>query len=121
MCSSQRLPSSEAAEGNSSDERAASEPPAGERSDTAPPETVSLQIHNQCPRTVKLFLGRDPQHGSGTSTSMSSNEVRNFPMSQGEMLWIVDDSDKPLSSTTASGGPFVEMAILESCTGFGPY
>jgi hypothetical protein len=119
MCSSQMLPSPEAraaAERN----RAASPESPDTRGKPRGPQTVSLQVANRCPREVKMFVGRDPRNSSGTSTSMSSNEVRNFPMNEGDTLWIVDDSGRPLSSTSASGGPFVHMKILESCTGFAP-
>ncbi|HET9933459.1 MAG TPA: hypothetical protein VFQ35_22295, partial [Polyangiaceae bacterium] len=71
--------------------------------------------------TLKLFVERHPEHSGGTTTTISSNEVRSFSMSQGDMLWLVTDSGKPLSSLSASGGPFVDMVILESCSGFAPY
>jgi hypothetical protein len=119
MCSSQMLGHPPAAQ-NASDVSPAAEARPSSPSGAAS-QTVSLSLHNHCRSTVKLFLGKDPQFGSGTSTSMSSNEVRSFSMSQGDMLWLVDDAGKPLSSTSAGGGPFVDMVVLESCTGFGPY
>lgn len=84
------------------------------------PGLVSITIHNNCANTVKMFEGRDPRNSSGTQTQMSSNEVRNFPMTVGDMLWITDDSGNGLSNLTASQG-MSDMKILESCTGFAAY
>lgn len=117
MCSSQML-GHPPPPGASGDASGAADAHGSSAASSAP---TSLQLHNRCPRTVKLFVGKEPQFGSGTSTSMSSNEVRSFSMSPGDLLWLVDDAGKPLGSTSASGGAFMEMVILESCTGFGPY
>lgn len=83
----------------------------------AAPQTVSIRMHNTCPRTVKMFEGKDPKFGSGTQTNISSNEIRNFTFRPGDMLWIIDDSGNGVSALTAGQG-MSRMKILPSCSGF---
>lgn len=78
-----------------------------------------LSLHNSCSKTVKLFLGKKPKWGSGTSTSLGSNTTTSYSGLPGDMIWIVDNSENGLSSLTPSGNQ--RMQILSSCTGFGPY
>jgi hypothetical protein len=83
------------------------------------PAMVSITMHNTCAQTVKMFLGKDPKFSSGTQTNMSSNEIRNFSMKVGDMLWIIDDSGNGMSNLTAGQG-MTRMKILPSCSGFSP-
>lgn len=79
----------------------------------------SLTLKNECPRTVKLFIGDKPKWGSGTSTSVSSNSINSYSGTAPQMYWIVDDSDNGLSAYTATPGS-QRVRILPSCTGFAP-
>lgn len=78
----------------------------------------SLSLKNNCKKTVKLFLGKKPKFGSGTSTSISSNTISSYSGSAGDMIWIVDDHENGLSSLSPSGSQ--RMQITEGCTGFAP-
>lgn len=85
----------------------------------AAPQVVSIDLHNDCPNDVKLFLGNDPKFGSGTHTSLESNSTTSFQMKPGDMIWIEDDNENGISSMSASPGQ-TSMRILPSCSGFGP-
>ena len=61
---------------------------------------VSVELHNDCPNTVKLFLGEKPKFGSGTNTSLGSNTTTSYQMKPGDMIWITDDSENGVSSTS---------------------
>lgn len=96
-----------------------SQPPPGPAAEQAPaaPQTVSITLHNTCPRTVKMFEGKDPKFSSGTQTNISSNEIRSFTFRPGDMLWIIDDSGNGVSALTAGQG-MSRMKIVPSCSGF---
>ncbi|HTM22088.1 MAG TPA: hypothetical protein VL172_16315 [Kofleriaceae bacterium] len=83
----------------------------------AGPQVVSVTLRNTCPSTVKLFMGDKPKFGSGTYTSLSSNTVTSYSMKEGDLIWIVDDSENGLSSTSISRAS-TNIEILPSCTGF---
>lgn len=91
----------------------------GEASAPAAPAVVSIDLHNDCPHDVKLFLGQDPKFGSGTHTSLESNSTESFSLKPGDMIWIEDDSENGISSMSASPGQ-TNMRVLPSCSGFGP-
>ena len=102
-----------------------SAPPPGSSSSSssapAAPQVISVSLHNDCPNTVKLFLGEKPKFGSGTNTSLGSNTTTSYQMKPGDMIWITDDSENGLSSTSIGGGnTFQSIRIMPSCTGFGP-
>ena len=84
------------------------------------PQVVSVTLHNDCSNTVKLFLGEKPKFGSGTNTSLGSNTTTSYQMKPGDMIWITDDSENGLSSTSIGGGSSQSIRIMPSCTGFGP-
>jgi hypothetical protein len=86
----------------------------------AAPQVVSVTLHNDCDHTVKLFLGDKPKFGSGTNTSLGSNTTTSYQMKPGDMIWITDDSENGLSSTSIGGGSSQRINITASCTGFGP-
>ena len=87
----------------------------------AAPQVVSVTLHNDCPNTVKLFLGEKPKFGSGTNTTLGSNTTTSYQMKPGDMIWITDDSENGVSSTSiGGGGTFQSIRIMPSCTGFGP-
>jgi hypothetical protein len=87
----------------------------------APPQVVSVDLHNDCGHTVKLFLGARPKWGSGTSTSLGSNTTSSYDMKPGDTIWIIDDSENGLDSFSASEkGAFQRVRISSSCTNFAP-
>lgn len=77
---------------------------------------VSITIRSKCPRTVKVFYGKDPKFGSGTRSSISSNSVSSHTFRPGEQFWVVDENDRGLGNAVASQGTR-EFEILASCTG----
>lgn len=98
-------------------------PPPGATNASAPaaPQVVSVELHNDCDHTVKLFLGDKPKFGSGTNTSLGSNTTTSYQMKPGDMIWITDDSENGLSSTSIGGGGGMQrIRIMPGCTGFGP-
>jgi hypothetical protein len=86
----------------------------------AGPQIVSVTLHNDCDHTVKLFLGDKPKFGSGTNTSLGSNTTTSYQMKAGDMIWITDDNENGLSSTSIGGGSSQRINITSGCTGFGP-
>jgi hypothetical protein len=96
-------------------------PPSASSSAPAAPQVVSVTLHNDCPNTVKLFLGEKPKYGSGTNTSLGSNTTTSYQMKPGDMIWITDDSENGVSSTSIGGGGSSQsIRIMPGCTGFGP-
>jgi hypothetical protein len=96
-------------------------PPAENASAPAAPQVVSVELHNDCDHEVKLFLGDKPKFGSGTQTSLGSNTTTSYQMKPGDMIWITDDSENGVSSTSIGGsGGMQRIRIMPGCTGFGP-
>jgi len=81
----------------------------------APAGPVSVTIRSACSRTVKVFYGDKPKFGSGTYSSIDSNSVQSHSFRPGEMLWIVDESQNGLGSTSVGSGTR-ELEIASSCT-----
>jgi len=102
-----------------SEEGRSSSAPAPSRA-RAEGEMVSLTLHSDCPRTVRLFFGKTPKFGSGTESTIYSNSTENHSMREGDMVWIVDESGNGVTSLTASRGQ-TRVAITRSCSGFAPY
>jgi len=95
--------------------------PAAATTSSAPagPQVVSVELHNDCANTVKLFLGQKPKYGSGTNTSLGSNTTTSYQMKPGDMIWIIDDGENGVSSTTIAGSSSSErITIASSCNGF---
>lgn len=80
----------------------------------APAGPVSVTIRSSCPSTVKVFYGDDPGFGSGTQSSVDSNSVESHTFNAGDMFWIIDDSEKGITSTTV-GPTTSEIDIGSSC------
>jgi hypothetical protein len=81
----------------------------------APAGPVSVTIRSACSKTVKVFYGDKPKFGSGTYSSIDSNSVQSHSFRPGEMLWIVDESQNGLGSTSIGSGTR-ELEIASSCT-----
>lgn len=81
------------------------------------PSVTSVTIRSSCRQTVRVFFGDKPKYGSGTTTTISSNSVSSYSLRPGDMIWLVDEHDEGLSSTSVSGSSQT-VEILESCTGF---
>ncbi|HEY1558047.1 MAG TPA: hypothetical protein VGF94_24625 [Kofleriaceae bacterium] len=100
---------------------ASSSDPSGPPPATAPagPQVVSVELHNDCANTVKLFLGEKPKFGSGTNTSLGSNTTTSYQMKPGDMIWIIDDGENGVSSTTIGGNSgSLRLRITSGCNGF---
>lgn len=82
----------------------------------APQGPVSVTLRNSCKQTVKVFFGDKPKFGSGTYSSLSSNSVSSHSFAVGDMMWIVDDAENGLSSTSVSASTR-EIEVLDGCTG----
>jgi hypothetical protein len=78
--------------------------------------SVSVTIRSRCSKTVRVFFGSKPKYGSGTNSSISSNSVQSHSFRAGDMMWIIDDSENGVSSTTVSAGTR-EIEITSSCSG----
>jgi hypothetical protein len=87
-----------------------------ERSGSQGPQVVSVSLRSRCGKTVKVFFGKEPKFGSGTTSSIGGNSVQNHSFRPGDMVWLVDDSGKGIASATASPG-MREIEISSSCTG----
>jgi hypothetical protein len=67
------------------------------------PVPTSVELHNDCPNTVPLFLGAGdgkPGFSSGTKTSIGSNTTSSFPRNpDGTVtIWIIDNSENGVTS-----------------------
>ncbi|MDB4993433.1 MAG: hypothetical protein JWM74_865 [Myxococcaceae bacterium] len=84
---------------------------------TAAPATsshVSVTVRSQCSKTVRVFFGQKPKFGSGRTSSVSSNSVSSESFNTGDMMWIVDESDNGLASTTVSSSTH-EITVGADC------
>ncbi len=81
----------------------------------APAGPVSVDIHSSCPHDVKVFYGDRPKFGSGTYSSIESNSIENHSFNPGEMMWIVDEEENGIASTSVGPGMH-EIEIPETCT-----
>lgn len=95
---------------------ASNPPPSGGSSAPSGPVVVSVTLRNRCRETVKLFFGDKPKFGSGTYSSLGGNSSTSKQMKEGDMIWVVDDGQNGLSSTTVSSNART-IEITESCTG----
>jgi hypothetical protein len=87
----------------SSPQAASGGPQAAAASDPAQPSApvpTEVEVHNDCERTVPLFVGDQPGYGSGTQTSIESNTTTTEPRGpDGTVtIWIVDDSQNGVAS-----------------------
>lgn len=86
--------------------------------DTPKPATatvVSVTLRSSCKDTVRVFYGKKPKFGSGTTSSISANSVQSKSMQPGEMVWIVDQSDNGIASATVSESTKT-IEVDASCT-----
>lgn len=92
------------------------EPASSNRSSSSPAPSgpVSVTIRSKCGSTVRVFYGDKPKFGSGTSSTISSNSVQSKSFRAGDMMWVVDDRDNGLSSTSISQST---REIEVTCTG----
>jgi hypothetical protein len=93
--------SSGGSSGSSPQEAAASE--SSPSAAPSAPIPTSVDAHNDCPQTVKLFLGSGdgkPGFSSGTQTSIGSNTTTTFPRGpDGSVtIWIIDDSENGITN-----------------------
>jgi hypothetical protein len=95
---------------------ASSTPGATPAAAPAPAGPVSVTIRSSCGNTVKVFYGDKPKFGSGTYSTISSNSVQSHSFRDGDMFWIVDESENGVSSATISQGTR-ELEIGSSCSG----
>ena len=86
----------------------------------AAPVVVSVELHNDCEHDVKLFFGEKPGFSSGTQTSLESNSTSSYQMKPGDMIWITDDSENGVSSTSIGSSSSQSLRIMPGCSGFGP-
>jgi hypothetical protein len=75
---------------------------------------VSVTVRSQCSKTVRVFFGQKPKFGSGRTSSVSSNSVSSESFNTGDMMWIVDESDNGLASTTVSSSTH-EITVGSDC------
>jgi hypothetical protein len=95
---------------------ASSSPTATPAAAPAPSGPVSVTIRSSCSKTVKVFYGDKPKFGSGTYSSISSNSVQSHSFQEGDLFWIVDESENGVSSASISRGTR-ELEIGSSCSG----
>lgn len=83
---------------SSSSSSSSSAPRSTPASAPAAPTTVSVTIRSSCSKTAKVFYGEKPGFSSGTTSSISSNSVQSKTFRPGDLMWVLDDSGKPLGS-----------------------
>jgi hypothetical protein len=96
--------SSGSAQPSSSDPSAAAQGAAASNPATpSAPIPTSVELHNDCPDKVGLFLGSGdgkPGFSSGTKTSIDTNTTTSEPRGpDGTVtIWIIDDSENGITS-----------------------
>ena len=92
--------------------------PANASTGSAPaaPQTVSVTIRSSCDHTVPVFYGEKPGFSSGTRSTVSSNSVSSQSFQVGDLMWILDESDQPIGSTSISSSTR-EIEISSNCGG----
>lgn len=90
-------------------------PPGSSAKPPAGPSTVSVDIHSDCPKTVKVFYGDKPKFGSGTYSSVESNSVSSHTFNSGDMFWIVDNDQNGVASVTVKSG-MSQIEVSSDCT-----
>lgn len=81
------------------------------------PKRVSFTMRNSCRDTVHLFYGEKPKYSGGHTDTMSGNSVHGESQNEGAMIWIIDDNENGIASTSVSSGMH-ELEIGSSCTSF---
>ena len=114
--SSSGSPSSTGTSDGSDPSFASGSPAATQAAAPAPSGPVSVTIRSSCSKTVKVFYGDKPKFGSGTYSSISSNSVQSHSFQEGDLFWIVDESENGISSASISRGTR-ELEIGSSCSG----
>jgi hypothetical protein len=74
----------------------------GSAASTGASGPISVTIRSACSKTARVFYGKDPKFGGGTTSSVSSNEVGRHTFQSGDMIWVVDDSENGLASVSVS-------------------
>lgn len=71
---------------------------------TAPPTPTTVEVHNDCGRTVNVFYGDKPKFGSGTKSSIGANTTTSATRKADGtlMVWIVTDAEDPIASATVT-------------------
>ena len=64
---------------------------------------VSVTLRNTCSSGIHLFLGDDPQFGSGRTDSLGSNSRTTMQLKVGQTVWLTDDKKNGLASARVSG------------------
>lgn len=82
----------------------------------AAPQPVSVTIRSSCDHTVPVFYGEKPGFSSGTRSTVSSNSVSSQTFQVGDLMWILDESDQPIGSTSISSSTR-EIEISSNCGG----
>jgi hypothetical protein len=94
-------------------------PESAAASSPSTPVPTTVEVHSDCSKTTRLFIGQKPKFGSGKTTTIGSNttmsEGRNADGTQ--MIWIVDDSDNGLASAVVTVAT-KKVVVESSCTAF---
>jgi hypothetical protein len=109
-------PSSSGSPGESEAPPAFSAPREERASAPAAPTTASVTIRSACSKTAKVFYGEKPGFSSGTQSSISSNSVQSKTFRVGDLMWVTDDSGKPLDSVQIDANTR-QIEITSSCSG----
>lgn len=92
-------------------------PESAAASSPSTPVPTTVEVHSDCSKTTRLFIGQKPKFGSGKTTTIGSNttmsEGRNADGTQ--MIWIVDDSDNGLASAVVTVAT-KKVVVDSSCT-----
>lgn len=68
------------------------------------PVVVSVSVKNECANTVHVFYGKEPKYGSGREVALGGNSLQNQSFKPGDMIWVVDDQQNGIASTSVSEG-----------------
>ncbi|MCB9792507.1 MAG: hypothetical protein H6741_07230 [Alphaproteobacteria bacterium] len=103
-------------------QRSAAAKASAETPTTSASQHFSLSLKSECPSTVKVIeaMGSgSPPNVNGTRSRVTSNSIESYSGNAPWTLWLVNDSEQPLGSWTATPGSH-SMKITSSCTAIVP-
>jgi hypothetical protein len=70
----------------------------------APATPTTVEVHNDCGRTVNVFYGDKPKFGSGTKSAIGANTTTSASRKPDGTLevWIITDNEDPIASATVT-------------------
>ncbi len=83
----------------------------------APAGALTITLRSGCPKSVRVRHGGRPAQGAGATTVVDPHSAQPHRVQPGEELWLVDETDQDVSSTTVDAATR-EVEVRPKCDGF---